>query len=201
MCGKAAVGREELMAQKSKQLPKGYDFGKSGLAMLVASANFVEYLREAEVVACAYGWNRSSALGHVLPFVSLGAIHEEPLKRAFGEFKRWQEESQTDPVDLTFVLLREGGYLLGISSRSESISRRLGHTSLARERLLVGATYIKKFDTRDPWLQKFREYQEQRIIAPFLFGACVVSLTAARVIDQTQLREASGAEDILDVSG
>jgi hypothetical protein len=87
----AAAIEEQQMAQESKRAsPKGYDLGTAGLTALVASPQFVQDLREAEVVACSYGWETSSELGHRLPLISLGAVHEEPLRRAFVEFRRWQ---------------------------------------------------------------------------------------------------------------
>lgn len=186
------------MARKSKRLgPKGYEFGTSGLTLLLASPKFIEDLREAQVVACSYGWDNSPDLGHALPLISLGGIHEQPLTRAFGEFTRWQKESQSQALDLTFVFLAHGGYLLSIGNRHESIARRLGRNSLAHGRLLCGATYIKQFDTRHPWLEQFREYHRQRLIAPFLFGACVVTSADLHTIEPHQVRRATGTQPLL----
>lgn len=194
---KRRVGEMAKPRTPKHSSPKGYDFGLSGLTALVASPQFMEELRNAEVIACAYGWEYSTALQQDLPLISLGATNESPIKRAFDEFYRWQEESHDDAVSLSFVFLNAGGYLVCISAHSESLSRRLGRSASPSDRLFVAPMFIKQFDTRDRWLDHFREYRRQRVIAPFHFGPVVVTSTGARSIDQSAVRRPSGARVLL----
>ena len=194
---KRRVGEMANRRTPKHSSPKGYDFGLSGLTALIASPQFIEELRNAEVIACAYGWEHSTILQEDVPLISLGARNEEPIKRAFDEFYRWQQESHDDGVGLSFVFMNAGGYLMCISTHSESLSRRLGRSASPRDRLFVAPMFIKMFDTRDRWLDHFREYRRQRVIAPFHFGPAAVTLTGPRSIDQTTVRRPLGARTLL----
>ena len=194
---KRRVGEMAKRRTPKHSSPKGYDFGLSGLTALVASPQFIEELRNAEVIAWAYGWEHSTILQEDVPLISLGARKEDPLKRAFDEFYRWQQESHDDGVSLSFVFLDAGGYLMCISTHSESLSRRLGRSASPSDRLFVAPMFIKMFDTRDRWLDHFREYRRQRVIAPFHFGPSAVTLTGPQSIDRSTVRFLIGARTLL----
>ena len=46
--------------------------------------------------------------------MSLVGTNSEALSKAFTEFKRWATSSDGDAVELTFIFLKEGGYVLSI---------------------------------------------------------------------------------------
>lgn len=137
---------------------------------MVGSPDFMSALTRADIFACAYGYVYSEALHATVPCVSLVGSDGEGLTEAFREFQRWSDESQTEAVDLNFVFLEEGGYLLGIAPRMESLRRSLGYADFVHEPLFVSGTWIKKLDT-DTSARSFRRYYECRFVAPFMLTA------------------------------
>lgn len=153
---------------------QGFDFGLEVHALAVSDISFIGLLGEAEVVACAYGYVGSGPLGVPMFEMSLVGTNPEPLRKAFTEFKRWAASSDGDAVELTFTFLKEGGYVLSICREHTRALRDLLGSGRTFSPILIGGTYIKRFDTRNPTVERFREFKSKHLISPFLFGAATV---------------------------
>lgn len=140
------------------------------MVLMVGSPDFMSALSGAGIFGCSYGEVYSEALHTTVPSVGLVGSNEERLTEAFREFQRWTAESQTEAVDLSFVFLNAGGYLMGISPRQEALRRALGSADPVRDAIFVSGTWIKKFDTAISG-EGFRKYHEGRLIAPFTLSA------------------------------
>lgn len=148
----------------------GFDFGIEFHAVLVTDGSFIELLKEAEIVACAYR-APDGPFGGPIRELTLVGLHPEPLIKVFSEFNRWAVSGDGDAVELGFIFLKDGGYLLTIEQEPRKATRRLGAAGGAYSPLLVGGTFIKKFDTRHPALVELRDFKRRLLISPFLFGA------------------------------
>lgn len=168
----SAKRRTEAKRGKERSGPKGYDFGCETLTMVVGSPDFMRALSDADVFACSYGFAYTSELQSHVPHMGLVGSKPEKLTEAFREFRRWKEASQTDPVELHFVFLEDGSYLLGVSPRFEALRRAFGHLDLVSDAVVVSGTWIKKLDTSSS-AKQFREVFTGHVITPFLFGGCV----------------------------
>lgn len=117
-----------MAKSKSKKHPKktkpsseichGYDYAFPPKVAVVGPPEFPGLLGEAKVFAVAYGIGRHSELGDI-PCVTLVGTNTDSLEKAFKEFERWTDQSDGDSVDLTFLFLRDGGYL-GYCPRTHS---------------------------------------------------------------------------------
>ena len=106
--------------------------------------------------------------------MSLVGTNSEALSKAFTEFKRWATSSDGDAVELTFIFLKEGGYVLSICREHSRALRDLLGSGRTLSPILVGGVYNKRFDTRNPTIERFREFKSKHLISPFLFGAATV---------------------------
>jgi hypothetical protein len=120
--------------------------------------------------------------------VELVGSHSEPLTRAFIEFKRWASFGDGDAVALSFIFLKAGGYLLSIGREPARARRDIMGSDRTYSPILVGASYIKRFDTRQRALEDLREYKRKHLISPFLFRAAVIKRGAgtAPVLEQVE---------------
>jgi hypothetical protein len=161
---------------KSISVRHGFDFGIEIRAMLIADMSFIDLLKQADIVACAYGTAPENPLETPLPEISLVGVNREPLVKVFAEFGRWASSGDGDAVELTFIFLQDGGYLLLIERERTRATWSLEGTNRIFSPLLFGGTYIKKFDTRNPALAQFRAHKERLLISPFLFGAASIAV-------------------------
>ena len=140
-----------------KHRPKGYDFGTDATDLVLASHDFIEAFSMAGITGCLYGVQRSDVLATELPLVSILGSNEEKMVAGFTELQRWSNESRDDAIELTFVFLTDGGCLLGISPRYDSLRRRLCR-NVVHQPLLFAPVWIKKFDSSTTGMQ-LRRYQ------------------------------------------
>ncbi|WP_321477205.1 hypothetical protein [uncultured Paludibaculum sp.] len=154
--------------------PKGYDFGGEHFAVYVGSLSFIESLKAADVVGCAYGIAYSDDLRGEVAAVSLVGKNERALSDAFKEFEDWSTGSGTQAVDLTFIFLTKGGYLVGIGPRVEALTRRFNAAASPLSPIVMSPSWIKSFETRQPPVEDLRSYCERNLVAPFLFHGCVL---------------------------
>lgn len=175
----------------------GFDFGIELRALLVSDVSFIEFLNQAKIVACAYGYVPRGPLGVPMWEISLVGENSEPLTKAFVEFRRWAASGDGDAVELTFIFLKDGGYLLWISREHGRALRDLQGSGRTYSPILVGATYNKKFDTRQKAIEEFREYKSRQLISPFLFGAASIKLRAGAVPALDQVEPLIDIEPIL----
>jgi hypothetical protein len=154
--------------------PKGYDFGGEHHTVYVGSLSFIESLKVANVVGCSYGIAYSEDLGSNLAIVSLVGRDEKALSDAFKEFESWSAGSGTQAVDLTFIFLTKGGYLLGISPRVEALTRRFNADASPLSPIVMSGSWIKPLETRQRPVEDLRSYCEQNLLAPFLFHGSIL---------------------------
>jgi hypothetical protein len=168
--------KSEIAANvKSISVRQGFDFGVEIRGMLIADMSFIDLLKQAEIIACAYGTAPETSLETPLPQISLVGFNGEPLAKAFAEFGRWASSGDGDAIELTFIFLQDGGYLLLIERERTRAIWSLEGTNRIFSNILFGGTYIKKFDTRGPHLAQFRSHKERLLISPFLFGAVSIA--------------------------
>ena len=164
----------DAMARKRKNphratRPQGFDYGLLPSAMAVGSFGFPGHLTAASVDAVAYGVAWSNELKKSIPSVSLLAQHGNELQKAFAEFSAWSQATDPDSVDLRFIFLNNGGYVLGISPEYSRLRRRCLDSDRAHRVLVCNGTWFKRMDSLHPALRELREYSSQSI-APFSFS-------------------------------
>ena len=150
--------------------PRGFDYGCLPHAMAVGSYNFPRHLHDSSVDAVAYGTLHSPELRQQTFLVSLVAQHQEPLASAFREFHAWAQATDADSLELTFVFLHAGGYILALTPQHSRFIRRCLGFDRSHQVITVGPTWCKPITTLHPALRAFRNYC-CRPLAPFYFGA------------------------------
>ena len=117
----------------------------------------------------AHGWSRSEEINQTLPTISLVAQSEKNLEKAFEEFHAWAQITDSDSVEITFVFLKRGGYVLAISPEFTRLLRRCLGFDRAHQMAGVGPIWYKLIHTVHPLLLRFRDYCSSPI-AQILFG-------------------------------
>lgn len=194
---KKKAKQKGLNPKLQEPVAKGFDFGSSERSLLVSSFDFLKALGSAGVIACAYGSQKSSTLGITLPVVSIVGDDEGSLKSAFKEFQRWGGGEDGDIVELHFIFLQNGGYLLGIGPEPERMALRMRGYDRVLVPLQCGGTWVKKFDSRHRMLEQLADYKK-RLISPLILNAAF----HPKVGDPTALsphliRDITGLEPIL----
>lgn len=125
----------------------GADYGSLPHVMGIGSMGFASHLHAADIVGVAYGEDRSTEFGAVVPSVSLVARNGAALRLAFNEFSAWVEATDGDAVELTFVLRKDGSYLLALGPEPSRLERRcLGFSRTSRVNCLTpGSTMSRAF--------------------------------------------------------
>ena len=134
-----------------------------------------------------------------LPTISLVAQSGDALAKAFSIFHDWSTATDSDAVELTFVIRDAGGYLLVISPEPSRLEQRiLGYDRTHR---VISASHLwsKPIDSLNPRLLAFRDrYASARIAPYFLDGATYTGpQTAFRMVTPPDLHEVSGLEPLL----
>ena len=177
--------------------PKGFDLGLRRVAIGVIGPEFANNLHDAGVDACAYGVAHIPSLGGNLPTISLVGRIAEPLRAAFDHFHRYAERFGGDAISIDFLLLKSGGYVMGLGP-SKRVLRALLKTRFL-DPLYMGVTWTKRFDTLNPQLLRIRSYLESQALAPFVFSACIFGESGATDTQQAEvLHGGSIAQDALD---
>lgn len=155
--------------------PSGYDHGIKQRRMSLGSWTFVENLSAADIDGVAYGFDREPSLGITIPIVSLIGRNVGPMQKAFDEFAQWSTTSDGDAVELTFVFLKSGGYLLGVTVEPHRLLQRTLRFDTTYEQLAATLTWVKELDSTSGPTLDFKRHKK-RLVSPFLFGACVHNL-------------------------
>jgi hypothetical protein len=164
--------------------------------MLVSDPSFIQLLREAEIVGCAYNYAESSPLGVPMREIAVVGRNKEPLAKAFEVFKRWANTTDGDAVELTFIFLADGGYLLCIQREYTRAIRDLGGGDSFGSPMMMGGIYTKKFDTRHAALEELRKFK-RKLISPFLFGAAAVTPSSGGVPNLGDVQPIQDLEPLL----
>ncbi len=158
---------------RNRHDPKGFDFGIDAKIALVGAIDFNNSLRQAGIFGCVYGSAFDERLGQDLPIVSLIGTKQTFLEDAFREFHRWDEATHGDALDLTFVFLKNAGYLIGITPTREYLDKRFFRMNLIHDPLYTFLTWVKPIDTRSIGIEQIREYKSKHFISPILFGGVI----------------------------
>ena len=150
--------------------PRGFDYGCLPYAMAVGPYNFPGHLHDSSVDAVAYATLHSPELHQQTFVVSLVAQHQEPLASAFREFHAWAQATDPDSLELTFLFLNAGGYILALTPQHSRFVRRCLGFDRSHQVVTLGSTWCKPITTLHPALRAFRNYCS-RPLAPFYFGA------------------------------
>ena len=150
--------------------PQGFDYGCLPYAMAVGPYDFPRHLHDSSVDAVAYGTFHSPELHQQTFTVSLVAQHPEPLAKAFQEFHAWAQATDPDSVELTFIFLNSGGYLLAITPQHSRFVRRCQGFDRSHQTITIAPTWSKPMTTLHPVLRTFRNYCSQSL-APFYLDA------------------------------
>ena len=180
-------------------MQSGFDYGCLPNALAVGSPEFPRLLTEAQVDAVACGTRHSPELNAEVPTIALVAQHGDPLAKAFSIFHDWSTSSDSDAVELTFVLRDPGGYVLVISPEPARMEQRcLGYD---RTHQIISAAHMwcKPIDSLSPTLLTFRDHCASTRIAPYLLeGATYTgSANAIRMGTSVDLRGVSGLQPLL----
>ncbi len=170
--------RQQHSSRLSKSGPWGFDYGVSIRTGAIGSIDFTQKLREAEVIAVAYGSMYSEEVQNMVPVLTLVGRHEVPLQETFKEFNRWAEASDGDAVDLTLVFGKRNGYTLIIGADPERLVNRILKYDVIGEPFSFLVWWVKRIDSLSSPLKNIRMFLE-RGIRPFILSAATYSgLTA-----------------------
>lgn len=196
--------RKMKAAKRRQPAPdaQGFDYGVGFGVVLLGDVEFPSLLSKANILGLVYGLDHDSGLGAQVPFASLIAGSPKPLVEAFEHFSKWAETTDGDAVDLCWVFLRDGGYLLGLTPEAHRLQHRC--TGFARHsavRLTTAPVWVKRMDTCGPETLKFRKYCEV-LGAPFLFGAaqCSVASHDLRRAKSSDIKPIKGIRPLRKVS-
>ena len=179
---------------------RGYDYALLPSAMAISAVEFADDLHNADVFAVAYGLHYWDQLHRTIPTITLLARSSEHLGKAFQQFEAWTSLSDGDAVELNFVFLSSGGYLLSLGPEPRRLEQRcLGFDRTSRA-LIASVTWIKEMTTVHASLLQFRKYCQQLISPFFLDGACYMGLTMGAVPDPIFIQEVPTLRKILKFS-
>jgi len=157
---------------KAKINQRGNDFGIEYHSLLVGAMDFLNHLKNANIIGMAYGIAPSKDLNAQLPLLSLVGTNAEPLYLAFKEFNRWSEGTDGDVVDLTIILMDDGGYIISLCPNWDRYSHLISPYNAVATPILTIGIWAKKLDSRGPYVDEF--YLLCKLpVTPFLFGAAV----------------------------
>ena len=167
-CYHRAMNKFAEPRKKTAQSDKGFDFGTPLNYLSVPNIEWANQITQSQVVGCAYGWQKIPELGAHIPSISLIARSAALIRSAFEEFDRWTKGSDDDAVEMNIVLLKNGGYLLGIS-REPSRALALSPVPAFFDAVHLVQSWIKTIDTTNKTLLDLREYC-RALIAPVAVG-------------------------------
>jgi len=144
----------------------GFDYGLESALAIMTAPDFNDNLRAANIIACAYGLKYSSEIGAQVPIISLVATEPEPLKKALVQFKAWIDATGPDALKVE-ILYSDEGYHISFGPNAKHLLWRTIGLDGTVDPLIWGLTYIKKIDTRNPFLD---ELAEQSPVAPIIIA-------------------------------
>lgn len=150
---------------------RGFDFGFLQRVMYASTSSFDlnNHMTTANVIGCAYGFDRAEGYPTLMPSLTFVAEVEDELRAAVKCLESWGCGEDGDSVDIDIVLKNDGGYLVGIQPNVDRMMIRMAKDSALVEILFSGATWIKTIDTTNPALLEWKEYLKSKI-APIKVG-------------------------------
>ena len=154
---------------KSPFMP-GFDYGIDRSSVVVTPPVFNEKMRDADIIACAYGQMRAPGVGSVVPCISMVARNPGPLKESFQQFHAWIEATGPDALKVEILYSGEGYYIAFGPEYQHALWRTVGIDQFSSP-LFYGFTYIKTIDSRQSILDDIAEYSKRAFAPVMLLGA------------------------------
>ena len=146
------------------QVMPGFDYGLENRLAILTAPDFNENFRAANVIACAYGVKYSAEVDASIPVISIVATNPDMLKRAFIQFKTWIDATGPDALRVE-ILYSDDGYYIGFGPDAKHLLWRTVGLDQTIDPLIWGLTFIKKIDTRNPFLDQLAN---QLPVAPII---------------------------------
>ena len=199
MARKRKKRKNRTYSKTARAIHLAFDYGCLPTAMAVANLDFPTLLTEAQVDAVAYGTRHSKELNEEVPAISLVAQHAAPLAKAFSIFQDWSISSDSDAVELTFLLRDAGGYILVISPEPARMEQRCIGYNRTHQAVNTAAMWCKPIDTFNPILSRFKDHYTSVPIAPYIFTGETYTgpRSAFRRVSPAGLHEVSGLHALL----
>ena len=195
--------RRKRKTTKHNRAPRalqwGFDYGCPPNVMAVGGLDFPTLLTEARVDAVAYDTQHSPELNEDVPAITLVAQDGDPLAKAFSIFHEWTTSSDSDAVELTFVLRDAGGYILGISPETSRLEQRCLGYDRTHQAISVSQLWCKQIDSTHPMLLSFRDHYASAHIAPYMLGGAtyIGPRSAMPIARSVELHQVSGLRPLL----
>lgn len=199
--GKQSKRKKKLGGTKRTptQGPWGFDYGLSVRVVALGAFDFNQKLRDAEIIAVAYGTQYSRAFNAHIPAFTLVGRHEAPLRAAFDDFADWASVSDADAIDVTVIFQKSGGYRFVISADPESQMAHMLRNDEVAEPVSLQVSWIKQIDSVSKPLLDLREYLEKGI-RPFILSAGVyvgAEKPKPGMAPTNQIKSITGIKDLL----
>ncbi|CAM3303243.1 hypothetical protein [Thalassospira profundimaris] len=158
---------------------RGFDFGFLQRVMYAStsSVDLNNHMTTANVVGCAYGFDRAGGYPAPIPRLTFVAELEGELRAATKCLESWGCADDGDSVDIDIVLKNDGGYLLGMQPNYARMMMRMVKDSALVEPIFSGATWIKSIDTTNPMLFEWKDNLKSKI-APIKVGFATAKFVA-----------------------
>jgi hypothetical protein len=150
--------------RRSSPVMPGFDYGLENSVAVVTAPDFNNNLREANIIACAYGMKHSHEFDATIPIISLVATKPDLMKQAFIQFKGWIDATGPDALQVEILFSGEG-YYIGLGPNYKHLLWRTVGLDQTVVPLIFGLTYIKTIDTRNPFLDQLAN---QLPVAPII---------------------------------
>ena len=163
--------RQKRQKKSSKPLVMpGFDYGIDRKTAVMTPPIFNDRMREADIIACAYGQTVVPGISRAAPCISMVARNPGPLKEAFQQFDGWIQATGPDALKVEILYSREGYYIAFGPEYKHAMWRTVGVDQFASP-TFFGVTYIKTIDTRTPFLDDLAEYSKRPFAPILLLGA------------------------------
>ena len=156
-------------ALKPSVMP-GFDYGIDRSTAVITAPIFNDQMRNADIVACAYGQIAAPGVARAIPCISIVARNPGPLKEAFQQFHGWIEATGPDALKVEILYSRDGYYIALGPDYQHAMWRTVGIDQFTSP-TFFGITYIKTLHTRHPFLDDLAEYSRQPFAPVMLLGA------------------------------
>lgn len=156
--------------QKKPPVMPGFDYGVNRSNPVMTAPAFSDEMRNADIIACAYGQMPAHGLAPIVPCISMVARDPAPLKRAFQQFQAWIEATGADALKVDILYSSEGYHIAFGPNYQHAMWRTVGVDQFSSPDFF-GVTYIKTIDTRNPLLDDLAEYSKRPVAPIMLLGA------------------------------
>jgi hypothetical protein len=151
----------------------GFDFGERPKYAAVPNPEFNQALMDANVIGCAYGFGPAEGFRSAIPLLTLVGTDEGNLKAAFEHFRDWGCEEDGDAVDIHLLLSLDGSYRMWLGPETRRLLFRCIPQADLVDPLIFNVSWIKQFDSTNPYLFQLREYLKGNITPVSVSAATV----------------------------